>query len=87
MRNTKKQARFLKIAYKKAERAYMRAHNLEKRNARGNALAGARKAYFSAKRAAYYMKKDIRNMKNIAIEKVDAILRGVLKLKLIDRKM
>jgi hypothetical protein len=87
LRNSKRSTFLLKKAFKKAEREYNMARSLEKRNKKANALVGARKAYFSAKRRTYNLNKDLRMMKNIKIDKVNAILRGALKLKLVDRKM
>ncbi|EDR24255.1 DNA double-strand break repair Rad50 ATPase, putative [Entamoeba dispar SAW760] len=87
LRSAKRQVSYLKRQYKKAERAYNGARSLVKREKKAIALKGARLAFFQAKSAVYNLKKDIRDMKNISIQKVHAILRGLLKLKIIDANM
>jgi len=85
--SAKKQSVFLKRQYKKAERAYNAARSMKKRERKAIALKGARLAYFSAKTRCYRLNKDLRDMKSISIQKVHAIIRSLLKLKLIDAKM
>ncbi|KAL7719002.1 DNA double-strand break repair Rad50 ATPase [Entamoeba marina] len=87
LRATKKQIQYLKRQFKKAERAYNGARNLVKRERKATALKGARIAYFAALRKAYQLKKDIRDLKNISIEKIHAVLRGLFKLQIIDSNM
>jgi len=83
----KKQVRFMKRVYKKAERAFNMAKSLKRRERKATALKGARLAYFSTKSRIYRLKKDLRDMKSLSIQKIHAIIRSLLKLKAIDAKM
>jgi hypothetical protein len=83
----KRQVVIMKRIYKKAERAFNNAKSLKRRERKATALKGARLAYFATKTRIYRLKKDIRDMKSISIQKVHAIVRSLLKLKLLDAKM
>jgi len=83
----KRQVVFMKRMYKKAERAFNMAKSLKRRERKATALKGARLAYFSTKTRIYRLKKDLRDMKTLSIQKIHAIVRSLLKLKLIDAKM
>ncbi|KAL7719720.1 DNA double-strand break repair Rad50 ATPase [Entamoeba marina] len=84
---TKKEIKYLKRQYKKAERSYNNARDLVKRERKATALKGARMAYFAALTKAYNLKKDIRDLKNISIQKIHAVVRGLYKLQIIDANM
>ena len=84
--NIKRKLRLSKIQYSKAQSKYVNAKSLESKDNKLISLKNARRMFISKKQDLFRLEKELRMLKEQTFDKIAAVVRGEIKLRLIYNK-
>ena len=85
--NIKRELRLSKIQYSKAQSKYVNAKSLESKDNKLISLKNARRMFISKKQDLFRLEKELRMLKEQTFDKIAAVVRGEIKLRLIYNKL